>query len=465
MKKVKIKSVKEPYELKISCDKKAFDTARIDKLSVNEFAFPFHKGDVDWKGLYEELKEFTGDEEFIIQFEGEKEDFDVLKYALANSKAKLVSSKNTVVILYSENPYTTKISINGDVMDTAKIQNRSIEEWIKPIELRGIEWKGVFKELEEQIGTDEYDIQFMGEQEHMKPLMDACPVNVNVSYRMALNQERGGSQASGSNANVNAGGAAVGAAAGAAIGGASATAKKGFADVSAKVLKDTENMDSTPMDTSNLNWTGLLLIFIGNIIDLFIGFGFILSLIGMIMLSTGSEIFRKARNEFIKSLITSIAGAIVLLALGMPLLTVYVMRSATSLHDIRIAAAGVSAIIWFIILVAAINIAAYIFNSKSYRYLMEGCRGIAIANSDTILSEKCVKAYRHYKIALLLVTILTIAFSIALLGIASLNIGLFILGMIIWFAMIGTQIYLLVAKILIIINVWKTYKYKDVATL
>ena len=139
MKKVKIQYKREPYELKMSCDDKQFDITRINNLPADEWAFPFRKNDVDWKGLYEELKEFTGDEEFIIQFDGDKNDLETLKYALENTKARLVSSQNTVVILYSENPYITKISINGEVMDTAKIQNRSVEEWIKPIELRGME--------------------------------------------------------------------------------------------------------------------------------------------------------------------------------------------------------------------------------------------------------------------------------------------------------------------------------------
>lgn len=190
MKKVKINYKQDPYAIRITCDNKSFNTSRIKDLKISEWAFPFLKADVEWKGLYDELKDFTGEEAFTVQFDGDKEDFETLKFALDKTKAKLISSNNVAVILYSEEPYSTKINVNGEVYDTARIQNRSIEEWIKPIELRGMEWKGIFKELEEFIGTDEYNIQFMGDQELMKPLLDECPSGVNVTYRMPVRQSK-----------------------------------------------------------------------------------------------------------------------------------------------------------------------------------------------------------------------------------------------------------------------------------
>ena len=190
IRKVKIKYRETPYDLSINYDGRDLDISRIRNMPISEWAFPFRKNETDWKGIYEELKEFTGEETFTIQFEGDKGDFEMLKAALINTKARLISSDNTAVILYSENPYTTKINVNGELFDTSRIQNRSIEEWIKPIELRGFEWKGIFRELEDFIGTDEYNIRFMGEQDFMKPLMDACPNGVNVTYRVALKQDK-----------------------------------------------------------------------------------------------------------------------------------------------------------------------------------------------------------------------------------------------------------------------------------
>ena len=206
MKKVNLSFKNEPWALSISSDGEEFDTSRIEGLPVSQWAFPFRNGETEWKGIYEEIKNFVGQDEFTIQFDGAKTDQETLKYALENTSAKLIRSNNNVVILYSENPFTTKVNVNGEVFDTARIQNRSIEEWSKPIEQRGLEWKGIFKELEEFIGTDEYNVQFMGDQSLMQYLMETCPAGVNVTYRMPLKKSVGIAAAG---AGAAAGGAAV----------------------------------------------------------------------------------------------------------------------------------------------------------------------------------------------------------------------------------------------------------------
>ena len=180
---VKIAYRNESNSLKITSEDKVFDTSRIKNLQVQEWAFPFCIKGVKWKGLYEELKQFTGKSDFVIYFDGQDDAFEIIKYSLEDVPVKLISTNNNVVILYSENPFTTKITVNGKVMDTTRIQNRSIDEWIKPIQIRDLSWKGIFKELEDFIGIDVYSIQFVGKQELMTPLINECPKNVDITFR------------------------------------------------------------------------------------------------------------------------------------------------------------------------------------------------------------------------------------------------------------------------------------------
>ncbi len=180
---VKIAYRNESNSLKITSEDKVFDTSRIKNMQVQEWAFPFCIKGVKWKGLYEELKQFTGKSDFVIYFDGQDDAFEIIKYSLEDVPVKLISTNNNVVILYSENPFTTKITVNGKVMDTTRIQNRSIDEWIKPIQIRDLSWKGIFKELEDFIGIDVYSIQFVGKQELMTPLINECPKNVDITFR------------------------------------------------------------------------------------------------------------------------------------------------------------------------------------------------------------------------------------------------------------------------------------------
>ena len=180
---VKIAYRNEPNSLKITSEDKVFDTSRIKNMQVQEWAFPFCIKGVKWKGLYEELKQFTGKSDFVIYFDGQDDAFEIIKYSLEDVPVKLISTNNNVVILYSENPFTTKITVNGKIMDTTRIQNRSIDEWIKPIQIRDLSWKGIFKELEDFIGIDVYCIQFVGKQELMNPLINECPKNVDITFR------------------------------------------------------------------------------------------------------------------------------------------------------------------------------------------------------------------------------------------------------------------------------------------
>lgn len=183
LKRVKATYTKDNGELKITYNEKKFDTSRIKNISIEQWAYPFLSNGSKWNGLYEELKDFTGCTEFVLQFDSDEESFSIIKNALASQPVKLVGTNNTVTIVYSENPFSTRITINGKVFDTTLLQNRCIDEWIQPFQVREVHWNGIFKELEDYIGTDKYTVYFMGDQKLMSYLIDACPETVSIFYK------------------------------------------------------------------------------------------------------------------------------------------------------------------------------------------------------------------------------------------------------------------------------------------
>ena len=183
LKRVKATYIKDSGELKITYNEKKFDTSRIKNVSIEQWAYPFLNKGIKWNGLYEELKDFTGCTEFILQFDSDEESFATIKNALASQPVKLVGTNNTVTIVYSENPFSTRITINGKDFDTTLLQNRCIDEWIQPFQVREVHWNGIFKELEDYIGTDKYTVYFMGDQKLMSYLIDACPETVSIFYK------------------------------------------------------------------------------------------------------------------------------------------------------------------------------------------------------------------------------------------------------------------------------------------
>lgn len=181
--------------------------------------------------------------------------------------------------------------------------------------------------------------------------------------------------------------------------------------------------------------TGLLLTFIGLIIGLFTGFGFILTLVGLFMLN--SENFKKSRNSFIGTLAVSIAGFFVLIGMSGVAMLALTMRSP----------AGV---VGFIIVTIAIIIALYFFNLRSYQYLMRGCRDIAVEHQDMTLADNTDTAFRHYKNSLLASTILG--------TLATLFVWVPVLNILLMIATICVGVWYFVAQIFIIIRVYQTYE-------
>ncbi len=187
---VKISYNDVSHEVKITINDADFDVSRIEGKDIQEWAFPFVERGIRWFGLYDEIIAAIGkDEEIWVQFDGNDANLKIVKDAFKHTNVKVAGLNNRVVILYSNETLNTKITANGKVFDTSKLQNRYIEEWVKPFKVANFEWKGIFEELNEFIGSEIYSIQFAGNQSDMKMLIDNCPDKVNISYKPPVIQK------------------------------------------------------------------------------------------------------------------------------------------------------------------------------------------------------------------------------------------------------------------------------------
>lgn len=185
---------KDKDQLTFTYNDKIFDTSVIKELSVKQWAYPMMYKGTKWNGLYEELSRFVGEKEFALQFDSDEESYNTVKEAMSEYPVKLVGMSNSVIIKYSENPFTTDITVNGRNFDAELIQNRCIDEWIAPFSIRNIKWDGIFEELAKAIGVDTYTINFEGDRSFMNMLIDNCPAGVNVFYYTPKNETIGGSK-------------------------------------------------------------------------------------------------------------------------------------------------------------------------------------------------------------------------------------------------------------------------------
>lgn len=180
---IKIKYDHDSKETEIICNEQIFDTSCIKDTEISMWVYPFVRNGFRWNGIYSEMVTFTGSEDFKINFYGSDEDMEILKTALQSKNITVAGLNNKVIILYNRDNLSTKITINGKIFDTSRIQNRSIEEWINPITFSGINWQGIFKEIEDFIGIDSYSIQFSGNPDDMALLMDNASDKIEIQYR------------------------------------------------------------------------------------------------------------------------------------------------------------------------------------------------------------------------------------------------------------------------------------------
>ena len=196
---VKVTYNSDTLETKIVVDGHEFDTSRIAGKEVADWAYPFMVRKVRWDGFYDEMvKALEGEKAFDLVFEGSDEALSELREALEEAPVNIVSGEqnNTVTINYDADALTTDITVNGNPFDTSRINGKEIEDWVSPFMMRKIKWDGIFAELKNAIGSEEYEIRFTGSREAGNVLMGECPENVKISCRASK-------QAGKSNDNAN----------------------------------------------------------------------------------------------------------------------------------------------------------------------------------------------------------------------------------------------------------------------
>ena len=168
---------------KITSNGIILDTERLNGIDISNWVYPFHDNGVKWYGLYEELKRIYLHNTYTIIFDGNNEDYELLKTALKGMPIEVKEKISKVIILYDDSEFITKITINGKIFDTQRIEKRSIDEWVKPFSFKAAVWGGIFSEIEKYIGNDFYIIYFIGNPEDMKILMENAPKNIGIFYK------------------------------------------------------------------------------------------------------------------------------------------------------------------------------------------------------------------------------------------------------------------------------------------
>lgn len=185
-KRIIIKYNSETKIPEIECENRKFDANILSKIDISEWAIPFLVDNIRWNGLYEELKDYYGCDSYTVIFQGSDDDMSAIKQAFSDKPVNVAGVNNKVIIIYDKETLITKITVNGKIFDVSRIDNHMISEWVMPFSYENIEWKGIFTEIDEFLGTDSYSIQFIGNPDDMRVLMDNSPPNINITYKKTV---------------------------------------------------------------------------------------------------------------------------------------------------------------------------------------------------------------------------------------------------------------------------------------
>lgn len=183
MKNVFIKYDKMSNDIEVSAGDKSLDTQAITNMSIEQWAYPFMSNGKKWEGIYREICNLSGEEAFTIYFSGDDASYDVLRLVMEENPVGWKRINSDVTLIYKEDPLMTKVMLNGRVVDTALIQNRSIEEWINPFQAGGTSWEGIFKEISKIVNSEKYTINFVGNSDAYNKLINVCPSTVSLFLR------------------------------------------------------------------------------------------------------------------------------------------------------------------------------------------------------------------------------------------------------------------------------------------
>ena len=193
MKTIKVIYHADTLETTITIDGETFDTSRINGKEIADWAYPFMMRKVKWNGFYDEMAEASGEKEFNLIFEGSEADLNELKEAWEDAPVHIITENSDtpdVVVEYDEKNLTTKITVKGEEFDTSRINGKEIEDWVYPFMMRKVKWNGIFEELSAVIGSDEYILEFSGNEKQLDILNENCPETVTIRYNPKTNSDK-----------------------------------------------------------------------------------------------------------------------------------------------------------------------------------------------------------------------------------------------------------------------------------
>ena len=188
---IKVTYNDDTLETTIIVDGKEFDTSRINGKEIADWAYPFMMRKVHWNGFYDEMvKALDGEKVFDLVFEGSDEALAEMKEAWEDAPINVIAGEqgNIVTIIYDADTLSTEITVNGQVFDTSRINGKEIEDWVYPFMMRKVKWNGIFNELKNVLGTNDYKIQFIGTSAAMKVLMEECPEVVTINFEEIITE-------------------------------------------------------------------------------------------------------------------------------------------------------------------------------------------------------------------------------------------------------------------------------------
>lgn len=156
-----------------------------EENSIDTILTPYRKDGKTYKGLVDELISRVGDDIIIDATDTTSDVFEKICEAFSDTSVKVVGVTN-VYIEYDDTPRTS-ITIQyphtESEFHTPDDIRLRIEDWVHPIPV--LDWRGIYKELEDEIGTDNFTIYFRGDRKYMKlllcvPEIDGMNVDVFV---------------------------------------------------------------------------------------------------------------------------------------------------------------------------------------------------------------------------------------------------------------------------------------------
>ena len=180
----KVVYIPEEKKTSIIFDGKEVDCSRIQSKRIQDWVSPFLIKGIRWRGFLQEMKTLNdGSDDFVVQFDGSDEHLHILETSLEGSNVRVVNGNNSVVVFYRAEPLMTRITINGKAFDASRLEGRTIDEYVDAFEVGNIKWQGLFKELENFIGINEYSIQFVGDKQYMIDLIEMAPDTVSITHK------------------------------------------------------------------------------------------------------------------------------------------------------------------------------------------------------------------------------------------------------------------------------------------